>query len=115
MRGNLLHKLLERLYRNEECRQGLCAIPGARLAELYAGLIDGVLDECLPRSGAFLQRLRELERELAFRSRGERECVAARREPQRHWLQWASSQLSPTPESISNGTRSSAAAAMRGA
>jgi ATP-dependent helicase/nuclease subunit B len=63
MRGNLLHKLLERLYRHEECRRGLCAVPAARLSELYGGLIDGVLDECLPRSGAFLQRLRELERE----------------------------------------------------
>lgn len=63
MRGNLLHKLLERLYRHEECSKGLCAVPAARLSELYAELIDGVLDECLPRSGAFLQRLRELERE----------------------------------------------------
>jgi probable DNA repair protein len=63
MRGNLLHKLLERLYRLAECREGLCRVSDTRLAELYAGIIDGVLDDCLPRSGSFLQRLRELERE----------------------------------------------------
>jgi hypothetical protein len=63
MRGNLLHKLLERLYGHPECRQGLWVVPAARLAELYAGLIEGVLDGYLPRSGAFLQRLRELERQ----------------------------------------------------
>jgi hypothetical protein len=40
MRGNLLHKLLERLYRHEECRRGLCAVPADRLSELYGGLID---------------------------------------------------------------------------
>jgi probable DNA repair protein len=62
MRGNLLHRLLERLYRQEECRQGLCTVPADRLSELYAALIDKVLDECLPRAGAFLHRLRELER-----------------------------------------------------
>lgn len=62
-RGNLLHKLLERLYRHEECRHGLAVVPTSRLSALFAGLIDGVLDSCLPGSDAFLRRLRELERE----------------------------------------------------
>lgn len=63
MRGNLLHKLLERLYRHEECRHGLAVVPLARLSELFAGLIDGVLNDGLPHADAFLRRLRELERE----------------------------------------------------
>lgn len=62
-RGNLLHKLLERLYRHDECRQGLAVVPLPRLTALFAGMIDGVLDDCLPRADAFLRRLRELERE----------------------------------------------------
>ncbi|MBM4221301.1 MAG: hypothetical protein FJ170_05070, partial [Gammaproteobacteria bacterium] len=61
-RGNLLHKLLERLYREPECRQGLAVVSTERLSTLYAGLVDAVLDEALPPADAFLRRLRELER-----------------------------------------------------
>ena len=61
-RGNLLHRLLERLYGQPECRAGLAAVSAERLAALFAGLIDGVLDEGLPPADAFLCRLRELER-----------------------------------------------------
>ena len=62
-RGNLLHKLLEQLYRYEECRHGLAVVPESRLSELFSALIEGVLDDCLPRADAFLRCLRELERE----------------------------------------------------
>lgn len=61
-RGNLLHRLLERLYGQPECRAGLAAVSAERLAAIFAGLIDGVLDEGLPPADAFLCRLRELER-----------------------------------------------------
>ncbi len=62
-RGNLLHRLLERLYGHEECRHGLALVPRSRLSEMFLRLVEGVLDDCLPRSDAFLRRLRELERE----------------------------------------------------
>jgi probable DNA repair protein len=62
-RGNLLHKVLERLYRHEECRHGLAIVPQSRLSELFSAVIEGALDDCLPRVDAFLCRLRELERE----------------------------------------------------
>ncbi|MFZ1623621.1 MAG: PD-(D/E)XK nuclease family protein [Gammaproteobacteria bacterium] len=62
-RGNLLHKLLERLYGHEECQQGLAVVLPSRLSELFSALIEGVLDDCLPRTDVFLRRLRELERE----------------------------------------------------
>ncbi len=62
-RGNLLHRLLERLYGHEECRHGLALVSRSRLSELFSRLVEGVLDDCLPRSDAFLRRLRELERE----------------------------------------------------
>jgi hypothetical protein len=61
-RGNLLHRLLERLYGQPECREGLAVVSEERLATLFAGLIDGVLDEGLPPADAFLCRLRQLER-----------------------------------------------------
>ncbi|MEZ5561784.1 MAG: PD-(D/E)XK nuclease family protein [Gammaproteobacteria bacterium] len=76
-RGNLLHRLLEKLYRLEACSQGLAAVPAPRLAELFSGLIESVLDDALPRSDAFLRRLRELERERLWSQLG---LLAAREE-----------------------------------
>ena len=62
-RGNLLHRLLERLYGHEECRHGLALVPRSRLSDLFSGLVENVLDDWLPRRDVFLRRLRELERE----------------------------------------------------
>ncbi|MBL8202466.1 MAG: PD-(D/E)XK nuclease family protein [Chromatiales bacterium] len=63
MRGQVVHKLLERLYRLEQCRRGLGHLASNALRQLFEPLVAEVLAGLLPESDPFLDRLRSLETE----------------------------------------------------
>lgn len=60
-RGRLVHRLLERLYGLPACHAGLGLLGAAELREQYDHIIEGVLDEFLPRRDPFAAGLRPLE------------------------------------------------------
>ncbi len=60
-RGKVVHRLLERLYRLQECSRGLGQIDTGVLRDLFAPLVSTVLDEFLPAGDPFLASLRPLE------------------------------------------------------
>lgn len=63
MRGQIVHKLLERLYRREQCRQGLGRLGDDQLHQLFEPCVSDVLDGFLPAGDPFLDGLRQLEAE----------------------------------------------------
>lgn len=63
MRGQIVHRLLERLYRREPCRRGLGHLGNAELRQLFDDLAGDVFGEFLPPGEPVLGRLQSLETE----------------------------------------------------
>lgn len=62
-RGKIVHRLLERLYRVEECSRGLGQVTTERLHALFPPVVGGVLNEFLPVRDPYLAGLRLVESE----------------------------------------------------
>lgn len=62
-RGRVVHRLLERLFRVDECRRGLGQLDVERLHALFVPVVTQVMNEFLPARDSFLASLRPLESE----------------------------------------------------